>query len=158
MNKLLVKALKFDGKVHRQWNAELLEESADIWSLYGRFDQRIEHPDIGLIRKGTESFEYYWKNRWYNVFRFNEPDGSLKCFYCNVNMPPTLEDGVLSYVDLDLDILVKPDFNFRILDEKEFVSNARTFSYPDETVSKAKEQLNILQGMIRAREFPFGQT
>ena len=157
MSRILVKALKFDGSVHRQWKADLIDESEEMWTLYGEFEQRISHPDIGLIEPGTGSFEYYWKNDWFNIFRFNEPGGELKCFYCNVNMPPDMSNGVLSYRDLDLDILVSPDFSYRVLDELEFETNARKYEYPFETVEKAKAQISVLQEMIETKEFPFGE-
>ena len=37
------------------------------------------------------SLEYYWLDRWYNVFRFSDPDGKLRNYYCNVNVPPQFD-------------------------------------------------------------------
>lgn len=152
---ITVNARKYDGQIHRSWQAELKEENDDLYLFYGQFDQKIDHPDIGLILPGTGSFEYYWKNEWYNVFRFLEPDGELKCFYCNVNMPPELKGGVLDYIDLDLDILVKPDFTYRLLDEEEFGANVKKYQYSAEIVETCWKQIEQLEYMINARAFPF---
>ena len=87
---------------------------------------------LGEIPRGTRTAEYYWFNRWYNIFRFLENDGSTRLWYCNINTPPILENGVLSYIDLDIDVLVQPDFTYQVLDIDEFEQNAKVFGYADE--------------------------
>ncbi len=44
----------------------------------------------------------------------------LKGWYCNVGKPAVIEDGILSYVDLALDLWVSPDGKQTVLDEDEF--------------------------------------
>ena len=92
--------------------------------LEARFEEEIEHPLLGTIAPQTVSIEYYWLDRWYNVFMFVQPTGELRNFYCNVNVPPVLQGNVLSYIDLDIDVLVAPDLSYTILDEEEFVANS----------------------------------
>ena len=123
--------------------------------LVGEFDQEVVHTDLGLIRRGTVSYEYYWTNRWYNVFRFHEPEGELKYFYCNINTPPTFNDGNLEYVDLDIDLLVRPDYSIAILDELEFEANAEAFAIPEDVRQRARKSVDELTDMIERREFPF---
>jgi uncharacterized protein len=123
--------------------------------LVGEFTERVEHPKLGIIGPGTLSYEYYWFDRWYNVFRFHNPNGSFRNYYCNVNMPPTLRGGVLDYVDLDIDILVWTDFSFEILDFDEFEENAARFGYPDEIHTRALLSVEQLTELINTREFPF---
>ncbi len=123
--------------------------------LEGKFDADIEHDLLGTIVSGTRSLEYYWLDRWYNVFRFSRPNGELRNYYCNVNVPPSLNGGILSYVDLDLDILVAPDFSFQILDAKDFERNAEIYGYDDEIRANAQRALEELVAMIEKRSFPF---
>jgi protein associated with RNAse G/E len=101
------------------------------------------------------SIEYYWLDRWYNVFRFMEPSGGLRNYYCNVNIPPTYDGRVLSFVDLDLDIVVAPDLSYRILDEDEFEANALRYEYPAAVQERAHQAVAELRELIEAREFPF---
>ena len=121
----------------------------------GEFENEVVHKELGVIRRGTISYEYYWTDRWYNIFRFHEPDGGLRNFYCNVNMPPIFLNGVLDYVDLEIDILVWSDFRIEILDTDEFEQNTERFSYSDELRLKVQESVNELKTMIENREFPF---
>jgi hypothetical protein len=153
--KIKVEALKYDLSVHRTWECALIDETEEMWKFVGIFQEEIKHPLLGVIRPNTVSYEFYWKNRWFNVFRFHEPEGELRNFYCNVNLPPVLKENILTYVDLDIDVLVAPDFVYQILDMDEFEENARKHQYPAETIKKAEASLNELIRMIEGREFPF---
>ena len=121
------------------------------------FDQEIEHDLLGKIAAGTVSTEYYWLDRWYNVFRFSDPARKLQNFYCNVNTPPQFDGRVLSYIDLDIDVLVAPDLTYKILDVADFEENARLYHYPAEIQAKARRALAELTGLIESRSFPFDQ-
>ena len=70
-------------------------------------------------------------------------------------MPPIFSNGVLDYVDLEIDILVWSDFRIEILDTDEFEQNTKRFSYSDKLRLKVQESVNELKTMIENREFPF---
>lgn len=123
--------------------------------LDAAFEDEIEHSLLGTIARGTLSTEYYWLDRWYNVFRFSGPNNALSCFYCNINMPPKFADGVLSYVDLDIDVLVEPNFRFQILDQDEFEENAIRYNYSDDLRRETMKALEELVSLIKTRAFPF---
>ncbi|HLM01321.1 MAG TPA: DUF402 domain-containing protein [Pyrinomonadaceae bacterium] len=152
---ITINSRKFDGRIHRTWQAELLEETAEFYLFVGEFVSEVKHPKLGVIRRGTISYEYYWKNEWYNVFRFHDPGGDLRNFYCNVNRPPSFENGVLDYIDLEIDVLVWSDFSLEILDLDEYEETAREFNFSDEIKYKVDESLNKLLEMIKQRQFPF---
>jgi protein associated with RNAse G/E len=123
--------------------------------LDAEFDQDIEHSLLGTIACGTLSTEYYWLDRWYNVFRFSDPQRTLKNFYCNVNMPPSFDGEVLRYVDLDVDLLVGPDLSYQILDLDDFEANATIYNYPSDVRENVHRAVNDLVQMIETRAFPF---
>jgi protein associated with RNAse G/E len=150
-----VRTYKFDGLLHRTWEAHLVRQDGPLILLDARFRADIIHDLLGTIASGTHSLEYYWLDRWYNVFRFADPSGELKNYYCNINVPPKFVDGTLSYVDLDLDILVAPDFSYQILDHEEFEENARRYAYSAEIKENAGRAVDELVRLIEARDFPF---
>jgi hypothetical protein len=125
--------------------------------LEATFDEEIRHDVIGTIRPGTLSLEYYWLDRWYNVFRFAQPGGALRNYYCNINSPPAFVGQTLSYVDLDIDILVEPDFSYRILDLDDFERNSSVYNYSAQTKQSAKRALDEVVGLIEARACPFSE-
>ena len=152
---ITINSRKFDGKIHRSWKCKLVERKDSLLVFVGEFVEEVSHPKLGLIRRGTVSYEYYWLDRWFNVFRFHEPEGDLRNFYCNINLPPKFQDGVLDYIDLDIDVLVWTDFSFEILDLKEFEENAEVFNYTDELKLKVQETQHELLTMLKKRDFPF---
>jgi uncharacterized protein len=153
---ILVRTYKYDGSEHRSWPAQVLRQEGSLIVLDAKFADEVVHDLLGIIAGGTHSLEYYWLDRWYNVFRFAQPNGELRNYYCNVNMPPTFDGEILSYVDLDLDILVEPGFSYRILDVGDFETNAQRYGYPDDVQTNARQAVDELVRMIQTREFPFG--
>jgi uncharacterized protein len=152
---IIINSRKFDGRIHRTWKARLLDETEELYSFVGVFESEVKHVNLGVIRRGTVSYEYYWKNRWFNVFRFHEPEGGLRNFYCNINQPPHFAGGVLDYIDLDIDVLIWEDFSLEILDEDEFAENARRYKVPEKIKTRARDSLAELLQLIERREFPF---
>ncbi|HZN01672.1 MAG TPA: DUF402 domain-containing protein [Pyrinomonadaceae bacterium] len=152
---IVVSVLKYDGREHRRWPARIAETVGPLIILDAVFDEEIEHDLLGKVLSGTISTEYYWLDRWYNVFRFSSSDQVLQKFYCNINAPPQFDGRVLSYVDLDIDVLVEPDLTYRILDEEDFEQNARRYGYPEEIRANARRALTEVIGLIESRAFPF---
>jgi protein associated with RNAse G/E len=149
--------LKYDGQEHRRWPARVARSEGPLLVLDAVFDEEIEHALLGTISSGTISTEYYWLDRWYNVFRFSDTDRKLKNFYCNVNEPPQFDGNVLSYIDLDIDVLVSPDLTYKILDVDDFAENATRYSYPEDVQANARQAVTELIELIEARAFPFNE-
>lgn len=152
---ITINSRKYDGALHRSWKAELIETKDSLLEFIGVFDQEIKHPHLGVIRPKTVSYEFYWLERWFNVFRFHEPDRTLRNFYCNINMPPKFGNGVLDYIDLDVDIVVWKDFSRQILDIEEFEENSDKYNYPIALREKVSASLSELLSLIDNRVFPF---
>jgi protein associated with RNAse G/E len=70
-------------------------------------------------------------------------------------VPPTFANGVLDYIDLDIDVLVWNDFSFKILDMEDFEYNSVKFKYSKKVIENSKKSLAELLQMIKTREFPF---
>jgi protein associated with RNAse G/E len=72
-----------------------------------------------------------------------------------VNVPPSFDGETLSYVDLDLDILVDPDFSYQILDVEDFERNAKLYGYSNEVQTNVRLAVDELVNLIETRGFPF---
>ena len=156
-SKIVVSVLKYDGREHRRWPARIAKIEGPLLVLDAVFEEEIEHDLLGTIARGTVSTEYYWLDRWYNVFRFSDKSGKLKNFYCNVNQPPSFDGRVLSYIDLDIDVFVAADLTYKILDLDDFEANARAYAYPEDVQANAQGALRELTELIEARAFPFNE-
>lgn len=151
---ITVNSRKYGGELKRSWTVRPLKVESDRLELFGEFDLAVRHRDLGLIRRGTISYEYFWLDRWYNIFRFHESDGTLKFHYCNIIMPPAFAGNTVNYIDLDIDVLVWPDMSFRVLDEEEFEDNIRLLNYPANIVVKARETTEAIVSAIAAGQIP----
>lgn len=150
-----IRAHKYDGTEHRRWAAQLTSVQDSMIVVTGSFETEVNHPFLGRIERGTVSVEHYWTDRWYSVFRFTEPGGELRNYYCNVNAPTNFDGQVLTFVDLDIDILVTPELTYSILDEEEFAENVLRLKYPLEVQRSVRAAIDELVYMIENREFPF---
>lgn len=151
----IINSRKFNGEIHRSWKANLIENRESLLIFVGEFEQEVRHSQLGIIRRGTISYEYYWLDCWYNIFKFHEPEGELRNFYCNVNMPPKFKNNVLDYVDLEIDVLVSKDFSVEVLDRDEFEENSKFFGYSESLITKTFQTLDELLELIKVRAFPF---
>jgi len=146
---------KFGGQVKRSWKCEVVEASDTHLICFGVFDADVKHDRLGLISKGTRSREYYWLDRWYNVFEFEEPAGGLRNFYCNISMPPTFGNDLLEYTDLEIDVVVWPDGQIEILDRDEFEVVCSVNRFSKEIMEKVESTLDELLSSIGRRDVPF---
>jgi protein associated with RNAse G/E len=156
VEEITVRSLKHGGRPHRTWRARLETRAGSLIVLDAFFAEEVRHPILGIIEAGTLSKEFFWTDRWYSVFRFGAPaGGGILNFYCNVNTPARLEGGTLSFTDLDIDVLVRPDLSFSILDEDEFERHAEIYSYPSQYRVRAREALGEIVSLVEGRQFPF---
>jgi protein associated with RNAse G/E len=154
---ITVRSLKYDRRVRRTWSCELREQAGTLIYAVGVFDKDVSHAGLGDIRRGTVSHEYYWTDRWYNVFRFHEPDGAFRNYYCNIAMPAVFDGEALEYLDLDIDVIVWGDGRPEIHDRDDFERNSVKYGYSEETKDNAEQSLSELLRVVEAREFPFDQ-
>jgi uncharacterized protein len=89
-----------------------------IDALFGFSDR-----DLGYVylRQGDLFTEWFYTDRWYNIFRVQDVDSKLlKGWYCNITRPAEIETTQVSADDLELDVFVYPDGRTILLDEDEF--------------------------------------
>lgn len=109
------------GEVTYEYEGMLLSRDEHSIKLEALFD-RADMPFMDTVFKTGDRFiEYYYADRWYNIFVIHDrEDRRIKGWYCNIGMPAVIEDGVVSYVDLALDLWVSATGEQTVLDEDEF--------------------------------------
>jgi protein associated with RNAse G/E len=109
------------GEVTYKYEGDLIARDENSITLEALFD-RADMPFQDVVFKTGDRFvEYYYSDRWYNIFAIHDRDDKkIKGWYCNVGMPAVIEDDVVSYVDLALDLWVSVDGKQTVLDEDEF--------------------------------------
>ncbi len=154
--RILLRATKYDGTAH--WIQPFCVESDDGTLITARYRARTPiYTSRGEFRSPYDSRVYFWRDRWYNVFRLSRPGCPLALWYCNVTTPPTFDGRQISYVDLDLDVSVKANGCITLLDEDEFEENQLRYGYPADVIEHAQEAALEVAALARKRCFPFNQ-
>lgn len=152
---ITVNALDLGGNLKKSWKCRKLDVEGSTLILLGKFAEDVRHDDLGLVREDTLSYEYFFPDRWYNIFRFEEPSGTLRNWYCNITMPPEIADHTVNYIDLDIDVLIWPDGSFKILDVEEYEENARKHDLSDDAREQVSLALTDILAAFRDEKFPF---
>lgn len=112
--------------------------------------------DLGytIFETGDHFIEYYYTDRWFNIFAIASADGRRKGWYCNVAEPASISEERVEHVDLLLDVWVGPDGRTLILDEDEFAADTML---SEEQRNGARLGLRDLLALIEARHKPFAE-
>lgn len=113
--------------------------------------------DLGYVRfePGDRFTEYYFSDRWYNIFDIADAGGQRKGWYCNIAKPASLFDERIEQVDLLLDVWVDPSGVPHILDADEFEAD---HTLNAEMRKAALDGLHELLERIAAQSEPFVYT
>lgn len=79
--------------------------------------------DLGyaVFRPGDLFTEWFYADRWYNVFMVQDRASlALKGYYCNFALPATITHNTVYWDDLALDVWVTPEGALLWLDEEEY--------------------------------------
>ena len=109
------------GEVTYEYEGVLLSRDGNSITLEALFN-REDMPFMDVVlKKGDRFVEHYYTDRWYNIFAvYDRDNGEIKGWYCNIGKPAVIDDGVVSYVDLALDLWVSVNGKQTVLDEDEF--------------------------------------
>jgi predicted RNA-binding protein associated with RNAse of E/G family len=152
-----VDKLNLAGAVTVTWTGQVLRRSQREVVLEAIFTHSAR--DLGYVRlgPGDRFVEYYYADRWYNVFAiYNAGDGMFKGWYCNITRPVEISaepDGGMRVraVDLALDYFRQPGGREFVLDEDEF----RALSLDEDESSRAWAALAELRALAAAGQEPF---
>lgn len=139
-------------EVTYQYEGTLLQRDDRSVVLEALFD-RADMPFMDVVFKNGDRFvEYYYSDRWYNIFAVHDRDTQqIKGWYCNIGKPAVMEAGLVSYVDLALDLWVATDGKQTVLDEDEFEALQLT----DDLRRRALQALDELKNLFKSKNPPF---
>ncbi|NLF50474.1 MAG: DUF402 domain-containing protein [Leptolinea sp.] len=143
---VLVLKLNQEQKETWRYPANVLQRTSE-GILVEAFFNRPDKPFHGImLKEGDRFIEQYYTDRWYNIFEIHDKKtDQLKGWYCNVTYPAIIENGIVSYVDLALDLLVYPDGRQLVLDEDEF----QELHLNDSDAAQARRALEELQRVVQ---------
>lgn len=152
---ITVSKLNSLGETKIQYQGEIVERLSN--GLVIRAYWKLPTKDLGFTRfePGDRFIEYYYTNRWFNIFDVSTAEGERKGWYCNVAEPALIHNDCIKQIDLLLDVWVDPRGKLLLLDEDEFEADT---TLNDEQRKGARQGLHDLLQMIAAQTEPFLYT
>jgi uncharacterized protein len=154
---VVVYKLKPDGSVAIEYPGRVLGRTADTVVLEATFGRGRMELGYVTLDTGDRFVEYFYTNRWYNVFIiYDGATGALKGWYCNITRPAVFVEAAgrplhVRAVDLALDYFVQPSGQAFVLDEDEFAA----LNLGPEDTAAAWAALGELQRLAAERAGPF---
>ena len=138
------------GELKYEYEGTLLRRDEHSVTLEALFD-REDMPFMDVVfKKGDRFVEHYYTDRWYNIFAVHDRDDeTVKGWYCNIGLPAVIEDGIVSYVDLALDLWVSATGQQTVLDEDEF----EKMQFDEKLKSGALNGMNELKALFFEKGF-----
>jgi protein associated with RNAse G/E len=96
----------------------------------------------------SNCLQFFWPERWYMLSAFYNNDILIHT-YATIIKPAAISIERLSYVDLDLSVLVKPDLSYEVLTQAEFEHLAGLLHYSDDTRAGALTALQAVTSTIQ---------
>ena len=151
MPRVTVRKLDHTGRQVTAYPGRVLQRDGSVIVLRTIWSRDPLELGYVVLEPGDRWSEYFYADRWYNIFEIRASDGRLKGWYCNVTRPACISADEVSAEDLALDLWVAPDGSMQILDEDEFAILPLTA----EERAAAREALAELQVLVAQKAPPF---
>lgn len=111
------------GETKIQYQGEIVEHLSHGVIIQAYWSHLTKNLGYTRFEPGDRFIEYYYTDRWYNIFDIASAQGVRKGWYCNIAEPAILFEDRIEQVDLLLDVWVSPEGETLILDEDEFAAD-----------------------------------
>ena len=154
-DRLTIHCYKHNGKIHRSWDEATVLEITDDMLVCANNKTIVTESDGRSHKTNEPAVMFFYKRKWFNIIGQLKPFGLF--YYCNIATPYLIDDGIIKYIDYDLDLRVFPDGAFKVLDRNEYNYHKKLMKYPKEINYIIKEELSALIEMKKTGEFPFNE-
>jgi uncharacterized protein len=140
------------GETKIQYQGEIVERLTNGVVILAFWQQPIKDLGYACFEPGDRFLEYYYTDRWFNIFDISTVSGKRKGWYCNIAEPASIGIDHIEQIDLLLDVWVDPMGIPLLLDEDEFDADT---TLTDEQRQGARQGLHDLLQLIAAQVDPF---
>jgi protein associated with RNAse G/E len=157
----VIKSYKHNGRLHRMWARNwqvpkgllLPEHAAESMYVFINHQTPIVEADGKQWISRIPAVSFFIPGEWFNVVALME-EGGVR-YYCNAASPPYYQDGLLTYIDYDLDVIVPSGGGPQIVDREEYEMHRAAYHYSPETDRKVADGLQALLSRIAGGRPPF---
>lgn len=140
------------GKIVLSYQGEVIGRGETWVCIQARFEQSTRDLGYMVLKHGDMFTEWFYSDRWYNVFQIHDVDDNrLKGYYCNITRPAEISEAEVASDDLALDLFVHPNGMTQLLDEDEYES----LQLPSHIQQTIRQTLAELKQLVAAKKGPF---
>ena len=150
---LVIHCYKHNGMIHKSWKLAYVLDIKNDYIVLGNENVFVTKQDGRTWHTKEPAIMFFYKKRWFNIIAQLKPNGIF--YYCNIASPYVIDDGIIKYIDYDLDLRVFNDGAFKILDRNEYNYHKKLMRYPKEINFIVKNELSSLIEMKKSSVFPF---
>jgi protein associated with RNAse G/E len=151
---------KFDGSLWGYFNVYPLVSTAERLIVWQPAGTNVHHYTREWPME-RDHLQFFFAGRRYAIWADYGADRELRSCYCDIIAPwqmPTGEAATINMVDLELDLVVTPSGNYKVLDADEFALAVTTMHYPDAVAAQAQQALDDLIAVAKTWSGPFAQV
>lgn len=148
MDKIIERKIRYDSKVvdHHCKQLNVQKHSAVLFHIIEESFTMIANQTRLTIPKGSYTIAYYWKSRPYNLYFWRDNKGNYLGSYFNIVKNTRINNDLVSFEDLIIDIMVLPNGEYFILDENELPESIENFEngFVKQALSTLIKSLNVI--------------
>ena len=161
-DKLQIHCYKHNGSLYRICDEAVVIDINDEYIVCGNYKTRISEKE-SIDSKYYHSYHtneaailYFYKDSWFNIIGQFKEKGTY--YYCNIASPYIIDDGLIKYIDYDLDLRIYPDNSFKVLDRNEYRYHKKRMSYGKDIDMIIKKELSNLIELKKKNRGPFDKN
>lgn len=140
------------GQIELSYRGQVVDRGATFVCVRAIFQPKTVDLGYVLMKQGDIFIEWFYSDRWYNVFMlFDVDDKMLKGYYCNLTRPAIIAETEVAADDLALDLFVKPDGAILILDQDEYAA----LKLPVHECQQVEHACKQIADLVQVRQHPF---
>ena len=152
---LSVHCYKHNGKIHRTWDEAIVLDETPDYIVCGNNKVKITESDGRSHKTKETAIIFFYKKRWFHITAQFKTNGLY--YKADMASPFLIDNGIIKYIDYDLDLKVFPDGEFRVLDRNEYKYHKKIMKYSENLDLILQSELNELINMKRADVGPFNK-
>ena len=159
MKQVLVRKLKYGGRLKSAWQGDLLPAPLEGWAVVLHHPRRHTKSQGDRRLPADRPFVHCLHTSWpLTVLLQYGNNGAFEGAKCDAALPAETRGDEIEFVDLDLDLVVARDLAPVLRDEDDFARNAGAMGYTAEVRGQARRGIETARRLLAKRLFPFDET
>ncbi|WP_373440442.1 DUF402 domain-containing protein [Metamycoplasma equirhinis] len=150
-----IQAFKYDGSLYRQYEGAKIVANFDDFVVVLLIKSKVMEDNINWVVSDPILF-FFAKNKFYNAsITLNKRKDNY--IYINLASPFFIEDGIIKYIDFDIDIKSYVDKDFNVIDWQDFKESIVKYNYSLKLIYKIYDELDFLQEQHKTKNGIFSK-